>query len=108
MIEQQERLAGVAEAGSHSIDRDQHGPLEALVELGPTDVSRGADAAQEFHLEVADGIQVLVADLQGALQRGLGVQEDILAGELLDLRHRQLVLLTDGPEQVVQFLGNQR
>src|SRR5438132_4953438 len=87
-------LAGVAEARSHPVDRQQQGtPQQGVC------VAAGPQACQQADLEVADRVELRPADEDGALQFPLAVEQALLAGEAQDLPDGQLVL---GPYRLEQ------
>ena len=75
--------AGVAQARCHAVDGEQQGAGEQRVGL----FARGrgfALALEQGDLEVGDGVEVGVADGEGLLEDGGGVEQVLLAGDLED------------------------
>ena len=65
----------------------------------------GAPAGEEVHLKQAHGVYVGVAEADGALEGGVGVEDGVLALEAQHQVDGALHFLTDAGEEFVSYLA---
>ena len=85
--------AGVAHPRRDAVDRQQQRALQGGVVLA------AAVAAEELDLEVVEGLEVVLTDLQRRAERGLTVEQGFVAGDRQQSVDGQVVL---GPDVVEQ------
>src|SRR5580698_5571220 len=94
------RSAGVAEACADAVDGGGDGAVE-LVRVGFAFFQGRALAADEFDLQEAHGVDVGVAQADGALQDWVGLEEGFLLGDLEDHAVGQVEFGFEGGEDTV-------
>src|SRR3569623_718707 len=93
-------LAAVAQAGRHAVDGQVDGAAK-LAGIAP----RGAQAAQQVHLQVVHGVDVRDAIAQAAGQRGVALQQLLRARDQEERLPRLVVLALDAGEDALEQLA---
>src|SRR5260370_10390529 len=92
--------AGVAEAGADAVDGGGDG-AGGVGGVGFGISGGGAFAADEFDLEEAHGVDIGVAEADGGLEDGVGLEERFLLRDLEDHAVGQVELAFEGGEDAV-------